>query len=308
MPGDRPGRSEVPVAEPSGDCTPGPNALSVHGVFDRFRTSRSSIGSAMLARFSNRVMFFRKVSLTVPVAPLRFLARSARRCRAGRSGRSTRGGGAARRGRRPARWRPDSRRSAIRGRRSSRFSTARLSCERAIDRHLELARERLEPPADLGDLLLPAVARLVAVDQLDVIDHDQAEVLRGSLSRRALAVIWSMFRAGVSSMNSGDVAQLVVALAQQRDLAGAQVLAGPELVAVDPRAGAEQPLGQLEPAHFQADEEHGGFLSSTAAWSQMFSASAVLPMLGRAARMMSCSGWKPAGDVVEVEDSRSRPR
>ena len=34
----------------------------------------SSIGSAMLARFSNRVMFLRKVSLTVPVGPLRFLA------------------------------------------------------------------------------------------------------------------------------------------------------------------------------------------------------------------------------------------
>ena len=38
------------------------------------RTPRSSSGSAMSARFSNRVMFFRKVSFTVPVAPLRFLA------------------------------------------------------------------------------------------------------------------------------------------------------------------------------------------------------------------------------------------
>jgi hypothetical protein len=32
------------------------------------------MGSATLARFSNRVMFFRKASFTVSVAPLRFLA------------------------------------------------------------------------------------------------------------------------------------------------------------------------------------------------------------------------------------------
>ncbi len=37
-------------------------------------------------------------------------------------------------------------------------------------------------------------------------------------------------------------------------------------------------------------------------WSQMFSAMAVLPMLGRAARMINCPGWKPARDVVEVDE------
>ena len=51
--------------------------------------------------------------------------------------------------------------------------------------------------------------------------------------------------------------QLVVALAQRAHLAGAQVLAGPELVAVDPRPRAEQALGQLELAHFEADEQDG---------------------------------------------------
>ena len=45
------------------------------------------------------------------------------------------------------------------------------------DRDLQLAGERLEPAADLGDLLLAAVARLLAVDELDVVDHDHA---RGS--------------------------------------------------------------------------------------------------------------------------------
>ena len=44
-----------------------------------------------------------------------------------------------------------------------------------------------------------------------------------------------------------------------------------------------------------------GILRVTAAWSQMFSAMAVLPMLGRAARMMSCSGWNPP-----VMSSRSK--
>ena len=59
----------------------------------------------------------------------------------------------------------------MRGRRSSRFSTARLSCERAMTGTLQLAGERLEATADLGDLLLPAVAADSSlIDELDVVD------------------------------------------------------------------------------------------------------------------------------------------
>ena len=68
----------------------------------------------------------------------------------------------------------------MRGRRSSRFSTARLSCDRAMTGTCELAGERLQPAADLGDLLLPAVARLLGVDELDVVDDDQADAPGGA--------------------------------------------------------------------------------------------------------------------------------
>ena len=131
----------------------------------------------MFARFSNRVMFLRKVSLTVPVAPLRFLARSARRCRAGRWGRNIRGGGAAGRGRRPARSPPIRAGRPSAGWRSSRFSTARLSCERAMtgtssSRASVLSRR----------LILAICSCRLSRDsslsiELDVVDHDQAEVL-----------------------------------------------------------------------------------------------------------------------------------
>ena len=72
---------------------------------------------------------------------------------------------------------PDSRRSAIRGRLSSRLSTARFNCDKGDHRDLERAGQRLEPPADLGDLLLPAIARVFRVNELDVIDQDQADLV-----------------------------------------------------------------------------------------------------------------------------------
>ena len=83
---------------------------------------------------------------------------------------------------------PDSRKSAIRGLLSSRLSTARFNCDRAITGTFEGAGHRLQPPADLGDLLLAAIARVFRIDELDVIDQDQADGLRRHPAS-ALAVI-----------------------------------------------------------------------------------------------------------------------
>ena len=44
----------------------------------------------------------------------------------------------------------------------------------------ELAGQGLEPAADLGDLFLAAVARVFRIDELDVIDHDQADLVAPS--------------------------------------------------------------------------------------------------------------------------------
>src|SRR5437588_233546 len=44
------------------------------------------------------------------------------------------------------------------------------------DGHLQLSGQRLEPPADLGDLLLAAVARILRLDELDVVEDDEADL------------------------------------------------------------------------------------------------------------------------------------
>ena len=123
-------------------------------------------------------------------------------------------------------------------------------------RHLQLAGQRLEPAADLGDLLLAAVARLLGVDELDVIDHDQAEVLAQLEPPGVGRDLEHVPRGGVVDEERRRP-QLVVALAQQGHLAGARGSARSGACGRRPATGAEEPLGQLELAHFQADEEHG---------------------------------------------------
>ena len=134
----------------------------------------------MVARFSNRVKFFRKVSLTVPVAPLRFLATISSAMPGLVVGVVVFG----------AVEQQDDVGVLLDGARLAEVGHAGAAVLAVLDgpvelregddRDLQLAGERLEPAADLGDLLLAAVARLLAVDELDVVDHDQAEVLAGA--------------------------------------------------------------------------------------------------------------------------------
>ena len=46
--------------------------------------------------------------------------------------------------------------------------------------HAQLAGQALEPPRDPGHLLLPRIARVVGLDELQVVDHDQRQVLAGA--------------------------------------------------------------------------------------------------------------------------------
>ena len=59
----------------------------------------------------------------------------------------------------------------------------------AQHRHVQLAGQALQPPRDLGDLLLPRVARVVGLDELQVVDRRSAPSRLARLSRRAVAAI-----------------------------------------------------------------------------------------------------------------------
>ena len=61
-----------------------------------------------------------------------------------------------------------------------------------------------------------------------------------------MAVIWSMFRAGVSSMKIGGVLHLVIGLGQLVQLAIIESPARCAACGRRPATGAEQPLAELE--------------------------------------------------------------
>ena len=126
-------------------------------------------------------------------------------------------------------------------------------------RHLERAGQRLQTPADLGDLLLPAVARVFRIDELNVIDEDQPDPAAAAHPPRAGGDLKHVTRGRIVDVHHAFLAQLVVCLAELGDFRMIETDAGPELVAVDPGSSAEQAVADFEAAHFQADEEHGSF-------------------------------------------------
>ena len=69
---------------------------------------------------------------------------------------------------------------------------------------------------------------------------------------------------------------------------------------VDPGLGAQQPLGELEVAHLQREEQHRAAGASSAAWAAMPRAKAVLPIAGRAPTTTSDARLQARQQLVEV--------
>ena len=84
---------------------------------------------------------------------------------------------------------PDSRRWLSRGTLSPSLFRLPIELGQAQHRHLQLAGHALQPPGDPGHLLLPGVVRIVGLDQLQIVDHDQARACASASSRRATAAI-----------------------------------------------------------------------------------------------------------------------
>ena len=128
-----------------------------------------------------------------------------------------------------------------------------------------------------------------------------------SLSRRADAVIWSMFRAGVSSMNSGapprSSSHALVSWFISRYARPIPVLS----LWPSTRDRAQRSRSAISRPPISRLTNRTEVLPSIAAWSQMFSAIAVFPMLGRAARIDELARLEAAGDVVQVDEPRRDP-
>ena len=184
---------------------------------------------------------------------------------------------------------PDSRRSAMRGRLSSRVLDRAVQLGQGDHRHLELAGQRLEAPADLGDLLLPAVARVFGIDELDVIDEDQPDPAAAAHPPCAGGDLKHVPRGRIVDVHQAFLAQLVVGLAELRHFRMPEADAGPELVAVDP-GSAQSRRSPISRRPISRLTKSTGVFPVDCNVFAMFKARAVLPMLGRAARTMSWPG------------------
>ena len=132
----------------------------------------------------------------------------------------------------------------------ARFDGARELRERD-DRHVELARERLQGTRDLGDLLLAVVAVLVrpALHELQVVDDDEVEAvlrleaarLRAQVHDRDARRVVDVNRRAVELVGDGDELRPVRVV----ELARAQELR------VDAAFGAEHALHKLLLAHLE---------------------------------------------------------
>ena len=191
----------------------------------------------------------------------------------------------------------------------ARFGLA-IELRQAQHRHLQLAGQALQPAGDLGDLLLPRVLGIVRLDELQVVDHDQPQ--------RALPPLEPPGRGGdFGHRAAGRVVD------EQRRLREHFAPSRPASAGRPARrcrcAGGgrsrgpreqKQAVGQFERRHFQADEQHRRRSAARATFSAMFIANAVLPMLGRAARMISSPLCRPPVLLVEIAEAgvaRRRP-
>ena len=184
---------------------------------------------------------------------------------------------------------------------SSRCSTARLSCDKADDRHVEFLGELLKAAADLRNFLYAIIVRAPLpgpLEQLEIVDDDQADALlpleaagagaqRGDgQARRVVDVERQALQSAAARASERNSCWLILPV--RRFLGGDPRLlgqnAGRELVGRhfqaeqgDRRAGR---LGRLDPVRLILAE------SARAAAKAMFVASALLPMPGRPATMI----------------------
>ena len=84
----------------------------------------------------------------------------------------------------------------------------------------------------------------------------------------------------------------------------AEALAGPELVAVDPRPRREQPLDQLQLAHLEADEQDGLLQLADDVLADV-QGERRLPHARPGREDDELRPLEAAGDLVEVEVARS---
>ena len=192
-------------------------------------------------------------------------------------------------------------------------SSGRLSCRALLGRaaelgdgdhrHLQLAREDLQPAADLAHLLDAAVADAVRPHQLEVVDDDQAEAAAALLLRVQAARL----RAQLEDVDVGGVVDPERRLARaprtpSRPSASRSARPGP-CAACRPgmRAWLAMKRCASSVSDISSENSATGRPCLTATFSAMLATSALLPIEGRAASTIRFDFWKPP-----VMSSRSR--
>src|SRR5579884_390173 len=120
--------------------------------------------------------------------------------------------------------------------------------------NLQLLGQRLEPAANLGDLLLTRIAAVVRLDQLQIIDDDELDAVAqlqaagiGGDAQHALHRRIIDEQLGVAQYAAG-VDETVHVVGVERALTHA--------MAVHAGLATEQTLGQFNPRLFETDEEN----------------------------------------------------
>ena len=145
-----------------------------------------------------------------------------------------------------------------------------------------------------------------AAQQLQIVDHQQIAGPACRLSRRARVRSAAIERAGVSSMNSGQRAELLAGACTTRSANPPRPMSPRRRRSeLDPPLARQQAGRQLLGRHLQREHADdvvavarpcrcsAGTLAEAAALAAIVTASAVLPMLGRPARITRSEGCRP---------------
>ena len=122
-------------------------------------------------------------------------------------------------------------------------------------RHVQLFGQRLQAATDLGNLVDPVVLRPArSLEQLEVIDHDQPDIVTALQTPSARAQRGDRQRRGIVDVQR----QFGKALAGERELLEilAADLAHPQHFARNARLFGQNTRGKLVGAHFQAEKRH----------------------------------------------------
>ena len=122
----------------------------------------------------------------------------------------------------------------------------------------QFPREELQPPRNMRNLFLAAVALVFRIDQLQIVDHQESDIVPLAEPSRIGGDAEHALGGGIVD-EQPRLPQHVSRLDQLVHVVGSE-MALAQLMAVHPGLSAQQALRQFHARLFEADEKHGGCL------------------------------------------------